>query len=257
MQGTVGFAPRTADGPVMSDLSKEGLREAKRKHPAPKVINGAQLSNVLQGLRNVSNHQAQRASVDGPLHPGFKSADSLKGIDKGSPKILSKVSVKGKKDFFQARLHKARSTGAVDGASSLVNLFEFLPREATPMFSADDDWHQGAPSDFQFSTKVQSEMDAEFQRCGNGFSYGEQSEPIVGCGVSQSVGRGDLEMVKDVDENKCKDRRGSSVRNISLARNGSFSVQACDEGAKSKADEGMEDAGWMELKGEGEANAAF
>ena len=64
-------------------------------------------------------------------------------------------------------------------------------------------------------------------------------------------------MVQDVDENVCKDRRGSSMRNISSARNGSLGVQACDEGVKSKADEGMKDAGWMELEGGGEANAAF
>ena len=256
MQGTVGFAPRTADGPVIADISKEGLREAKRKHPAPKVINGAQLSNVLQGLRKVSNHQAHHASTDGPLQPGFKSAYSLKGMDKGTPKFINKVSVKGKKDFVRARLHKARSTGAVDGASSSVSLFEILPREEIPVFSTDDDRHQGEPSDFQFSAKVQSEMDADVQRSGNGFSHGEPSEPTFGCGFSQSVGRGGLEMDKDVDENDCKDRRGSSVRNISTAQNGSLGVQACDEGAKSRADEGMEDAGWMELEGGGEANAA-
>ena len=257
MQGTVGFAPRTADGPVIAELSKEGLREAKRKHPAPKVINGAQLSNVLQGLRNVSNHQAQHALADGPFQPGFKSADSLKGMDKGAPKTISKVSVKGKKDFVLARLHKARSTGAVDGASLSVSLFEILPREQIPVFSVDDDRHQGAPSDFHFSAKVQSEMDADFQQCDHGFSHGEPSELTSGCGLSQSVGRGGLEMVKDVDENVCKDRRGSSVRNISSARNGSLGMQACDEGAKSRADEGMEDAGWMELEGGGEANATF
>ena len=249
--------PRTADGPMIAELSKEGLREAKRKHPAPKVINRAQLSNVLQGLRNVSNHQAQHALTDGPLQPGFKSAYSLKGMDKGTPKIISKVSVKGKKDFFRARLHKAQSTSVVDGASSSVSLFEILPREEIPVFSADDDWHQGAPSDFQFSAKVQSEMDADFQRCGNGFLHGEPSEPTFGCGFSQLVGRGGLEMDKDVDENDYKDRRGNSVRNISTARNGSLDVQACDEGAKSRADEGMEDVGWMELEGGAEANAAF
>ena len=105
--------------------------------------------------------------------------------------------------------------------------------------------------------KVQSEMDADVQRSGNGFSHGEPSEPTFGCGFSQLVGRGGLEMDKDVDENDYKDRRGNSVRNISTARNGSLSVQACDEGAKSKADEGMEDVGWMELEGGGEANAAF
>ena len=47
------------------------------------------------------------------------------------------------------------------------------------------------------------------------------------------------------------------MRNTSLVRNGSLGVQACDEGSKSRADEGMEDAGWMELEGGGEANAAF
>ena len=44
---------------------------------------------------------------------------------------------------------------------------------------------------------------------------------------------------------------------ISTAQIGSLGVYACDEGAKSRADEGMEDAGWMELEGGGEANAAF
>ena len=96
----VGFAPRTVDGPVISEHNKEALREAKRKHPTPKVINGVQLGNVLQGLRNVSNHQAQHVSAGGPLPFGLKIADTLKGIDKGSPKIFSKVFVKGKKDFF-------------------------------------------------------------------------------------------------------------------------------------------------------------
>ena len=132
---------------MIVELSKEGLREAKRKHPAPKVINGAQLSNVLQGLRKVSNHQAHHASIDGPLQPGFKSAHSLKGMDKGTPKFINKLSVKGKKDFVRARLHKARSS-TVDEASSLVSLFEILPREEIPVFSADDDQHQGEPSDF-------------------------------------------------------------------------------------------------------------
>ena len=154
-------------------------------------------------------------------------------------------------------MHKARSTDAVDGASSSVSLFEILPREEIPVSSADDDRHQKAPSDFLFSAKVQSEMDADFQQCGNGVAYGEPSEITSGCGLSQSVGRGDLEMVQDVDEKVCKDRRGSPVRDISSARNGSSGVQDCDEGAKNKADEGMEDAGWMELEGGGEANAAF
>ena len=33
------------------------------------------------------------------------------------------------------------------------------------------------------------------------------------------------------------------MQNTSLVRNGSLGVQACDEGSKSRADEGMEDAG--------------
>ena len=253
----VGFAPRTVDGPMISEHNKEALREAKRKHPMPKVINGAQLGNVLQGLRNVSNHQAQHASTGGPLPFGLKIADTLKGIDKGSLKTFSKVSVKGKKDFFRARLHKARSTSAFDGSSPSVSLFEILPREEIPMFNANEDRHQGEPSDFQFSAKLQSETDVELQRCGNGFSCGDSSESTVGCGVSQYVGKDGLEMVKVVDENECKDRRGNSVRNTSLARNGSLRMQACDEGSKSRADEGMEDAGWIEFKVGGEANAAF
>ena len=47
------------------------------------------------------------------------------------------------------------------------------------------------------------------------------------------------------------------MRDISSARNGSHGVQDCDEDAKIKADEGMEDAGWMELEGGGEANATI
>ena len=255
VQGTDAFTPRNADGPAIVDISKEGVREAKRKLPAPKVINGAQLSNVLQGLRKGSNHQAHHAPTDGPLQPGFKSAHALKGFDKGKPKFINKFSVKGKKDFVRARLHRVRS-GAVDGASSSVSSFEALPREESPVFSADADRHQGEPSNFHFSAKVQSEMDADVHRSGNGFSHGESSEPILGCGFSQSVDRGGLEMDRDVDENDCADGRGSSVQITSTAQIGSLDVQACDEGAKSRADEGMEDAGWMELEGGGEANAA-
>ena len=138
-------------------------------------------------------------------------------MDIGAPKTISKVFVKGKKDFVRARLYKARSIGAVDGASSSVSLFKILPREEIPVFSADDDRHQGVPSDFLFSAKVQSEMDADFQQCGHGVAHGEPSEITSGCGLSQSVGRGGLEMVQDVDVNVCKDRRGSSVRDISSA----------------------------------------
>ena len=255
VQGTDAFTPRNADGPVIADISKEGLREAKRKLPAPKVINGAQLNNVLQGLRKVPNHQAHHAPNDGPLQPGLKSAHSLKGFGKGTPKVINKFSVKGKKDFVRARVHRVQS-GAVDGASSSVSSFEVLPREESPVFSADADRHQGEPSNFHFSAKVQSEMDAVVHRSGSGFLHGESSEPTFGCGLSQSVDRGGLAMDRDVDENDCTDGRGSSVQITSTAQIGSLDVHACDEGAKSRADEGMEDAGWMELEGGGEANAA-
>nr|POE57115.1 hypothetical protein CFP56_02139 [Quercus suber] len=161
VQGMVGFAPRSVYWPVLSEHNNEALRETKRKHSTPKVIDGAQLGNVLQGLRNVSNHQAQHVSVGGPSLSGLKTTDILKGKDKGNQKIFSKVSVKGKKDFVRARLHKAQSAGADEGSSPSVSLFEILPSEESPLFNTNGDRHQGEPSKFQFSAKLQLEMDAE------------------------------------------------------------------------------------------------
>ncbi|KAL0016537.1 hypothetical protein SO802_003606 [Lithocarpus litseifolius] len=103
VQGITGVAFRIVDGPAKADHSNEALREAKRKHSPFRVINGAQLGSILQGLRNVSNHQAQHASGSGPSSSGLENAGNQKGKDRGSPKGTSKASVKGNKDFARAR----------------------------------------------------------------------------------------------------------------------------------------------------------
>lgn len=196
MQGINGLVVRTVDGPAKPGHSIEALREGERKHSPSRVINGAQLGSVLQGLRNVPNHQAQHASEGGPSSSGLEKAENQKGKDRRSPKGVSKASVNGKKDFIRARLHKAWSPGAIEGnitqhSSLSVSLFEFSPSEEAPLSSTDGDRHQGGASKFQFSAKPQSEMGIQFKGCGSSDSIDvscrEPSEFSAGCGVLQTI----------------------------------------------------------------------
>ena len=130
--------------PAKSDNSTETFREAKRKHSPSGLINGAQLGNVLQGLRKASNHQAYHAIEGGPTSVGLENSGNREGKEGVSPKGFSKASVKGKKDFTRARLHKAWSLGAGEGSSTQhsslsVSLFEIVPSEGANLSSADGD----------------------------------------------------------------------------------------------------------------------
>ena len=55
----------------------------------------------------MSNHQAHNALEGGPTFTRLENSGNHKGKEGVSLKGLSKASVKGKKDFARARLHKA------------------------------------------------------------------------------------------------------------------------------------------------------
>nr|POE76648.1 hypothetical protein CFP56_75465 [Quercus suber] len=154
---------KNVDGPAKSDNSTEILREVKRKHLPSGMINGAQLGSVLQGLRKVSNYQAQHTLEDGPISVGLENPGNRKEKEGMSPKGFSKASMKGKKDFARATLHKAWSPGADEGSNTQhpplsVSLFEFMPNERTTMSSADSDQQRKDASKFQFNAKPRSVM---------------------------------------------------------------------------------------------------
>lgn len=148
------------------------------------MINGAQLGSVLQGLRNVSNYQAQHTLKDSPISVGLENLGNRKEKEGVSPKGFSKAFVKGKKDFAQATLHKAWSPGVDEGSNTQhpplsVSLFKFVPNEGTTMSSANSDQQRKDASKFQFNAKPRSAM-------GNQPRHASCEDPIdlnVGCGV--------------------------------------------------------------------------
>ena len=84
----------------------------------------------------MSNHQAHNALKGGPTFTRLENSGNHKGKEGVSLKGLSKASVKGKKDFARARLHKAWSPGIGEGS---VSSFKLVSSEGANLSSADGD----------------------------------------------------------------------------------------------------------------------
>nr|POE71528.1 uncharacterized protein CFP56_12759 [Quercus suber] len=286
--GMHGLDSRIIEGPTNSNNSSEALREAKRKHSPSGLINGARIGSVIQGLRKVSNYQAQHALNGGPTPTGLDLSGNRQGKEGVTPKGVTKASVKGKKDFARARLHKVWSPGAVEGGSSQhpslsVSLFDFAPSEETNMSSADGSQQQRDASNFHFNAKSRSGM-------GNhprGASCEDPNEPNSDFGVGQVEVKDGLGVDIPIDRGECKGVKASLVENLSVQEKevvqsgkaanlnngqqvgrealvvlpngngdvGSFAFSR--DGIENRADEGMAEADRMEFEGGGDANASL
>nr|POE74016.1 uncharacterized protein CFP56_71534 [Quercus suber] len=275
------------DGPIKSDNSNEALREAKRKHSPSGMINGAQIGSVIQGLRKVSNYQAQHALNDGPNFSGLETSGNQKGKEGMSPKGVNKASVKGKKDFARARLHKVWSPGAVEGDSSQqtplsISLFELAPNEETKLSSDDGVQQQRVTSNFHFNAKLRSGMGARPR----GASCEDPSDSNMDCGVGQVENNDGLGADSCIDGSDCNGREANLVESIDvqekgvvqsgMAANLGIGHQVCYEvltacpngngvvgnivlsrdGVGNRADEGMAEVERMEFECGDEANAS-
>ncbi|KAL0017304.1 hypothetical protein SO802_004373 [Lithocarpus litseifolius] len=228
------------------------------------MINGAQLGSVIQGLRKVSNYQAQHALEGGPTTPGIKILGNQKEKKGVSPKGISKASVKGKKDFARTRLHKAWSPGVIEGGSTQhpsfsVSLFDFAPNEGANMSSADGDQQQRDASNFHFNAKPRTGM-------GNrpkGASCEAPNNPSAGREVIlvENLSMHGKRVVQRAVAANCNLGNGQQVCHEALTvfpnGNGALgSLVFSGDGIGNRADKGMAEANRMEFEGRGDANAA-
>nr|POE55698.1 hypothetical protein CFP56_27734 [Quercus suber] len=238
-----GLDSRNVDGPAKSNNHTEALREAKRKHPPSGMINGAQLGSVLQGLRKVSNHQAQHTLEDGPISVGLANPGAGEGSNTQHPPLS-------------------------------VSLFEFVPNEGTTVSSAECDQQWKDASKFQFNAKPWSVMGTRPRH-----AFREVSIDLnVGCGVGQIEGKNGLEVDGVVDGSDCMvgvQEKGAVHNGMAANCNLGNGQKVCHEalttfpnghevvgspvsygdGFGNRADEGMVEVDRMEFDGGGDANA--
>nr|POE45676.1 uncharacterized protein CFP56_05566 [Quercus suber] len=106
---------RTNKGVGRSVVSHGPIREAKRKIYQPRPIEGAQVANIIQNIREVKTHQNQPAVDPSPRALDVASVSFGAGYDLANNKPNQKGSVKGKKALARARAAQDSRLGAVEG----------------------------------------------------------------------------------------------------------------------------------------------
>ena len=227
----------------------------------------------------MSNHQAHNTLEGGPTFTRLENSGNHKGKEGVSLKGLSKASVKGKKDFARARLHKAWSPGIGEGS---VSLFKLVPSEGANLSSADGDQRQRDVSNFQFNAKPRSRMGYRPRDA----SCEVSNDTNVGLGVDQLEAKEGLEVDDAIDSSEFSGREIARVETIGVQDKGDVhsgrvancdlsvgqqvgheactifpngnealgSFMSCGDDVGNRADEGMADADRMEFEGGGDAN---
>nr|POE57275.1 uncharacterized protein CFP56_01924 [Quercus suber] len=261
------------------DFSHGPSREAKRKLPQIRPVEGAQVANIIQSIRQVKSHQTQPAVDPSPRALDVASVSFRAGHDLVINKPNQKGSIKEKKALARAKASQDACVSAVEGELCNSPCANQVDNRSSPMIEErvhrggdrklkkGEGWVPRSSFELQITNTPKPELGFKFRGRGNGDASGgasrDSGHAVPGHGLDKQRASKKMEVDSLVDNGESEgDRVAGHGCNVNGGDNSLVaSASGCTDGGSNSAngvqmsaegsDEGNAEAEQMEMEGGG------